>query len=468
MRQNYYEIDRSVNEYNEKIEKENVTYGQIQKIYSTPHLICLRVRFPGLNYNLYLGRGSHYEGFWSSMDTPPPELRIKDRFLEYLRKALLSSKIRFIKIDESDRVLYIPYFKSKKVNCLSLFWKGRDLYFQNIFFDKGEKYKCLKSWVGVTQELLSISEMNEEEIIEFSKKSFDELDRGKFEKKRVIKKDYPKERKEIQSYFQSDIFITSNKEIKKKIKSLKIKLKKIEKDLERVREYKNLEKNLMEDHLDLEGASHYFILNRKITFDKDWSSFKKKDILFNRVKKLKKGESVLMERLTSCNQEILNLENDIGNYKKSVEGKKTLVPIWNNKLNKKEKLTKEYEPLGYDEYILDCKYRIAFGKDARGNDNLRKNFGNKEDFWFHIENYKSSHCIVKIKSISDFKSIYFEVIASLLRDKSSLDLNSIPLVFTQVKNLKGIKGKAGLVKFKKAKYRTESYNKDWKEIISNI
>ncbi|MDC0255473.1 NFACT RNA binding domain-containing protein [Bacteriovoracales bacterium] len=468
MRQNYYEINRSVNEYNEKIEKENVTYGQIQKIYSTPHLICLRARFPGLSYNLYLGRGSHYEGFWSSIDTPPPELRIKDRFLEYLRKALLSSKIRLIKIDESDRVLYIPYFKSKKVNCLSLFWKGRDLYFQNIFLDEGEKYKCLKSWVGVTQDLFSTSEMNEDEIIEFSKKNFDELGRGKFDNPRIIKKDNPGEKKEIKNYFQSDIFIKSNKEVKKRIKSLKIKLKKMEKDLERVREYKDLEKNLIEDNLDLEGASYYLILNRKIIFDNDWSSFKKKDILFKRVKKLKKGELFLMERLNSCNQEILNLENDIGCYKKSVEGKKILVPIWNNKSNKKEKLINEYESLGYEEYILDRKYRIAFGKDARGNDNLRKNFGNKEDYWFHIENYKSSHCIVKIKNISDFKSIYFEIIASLLRDKSSLNLNRIPLVFTQVKNLKGVKGKAGSVKVKKEKYRTESYNKDWKEIISNI
>ena len=46
-------------------------------------------------------------------------------------------------------------------------------------------------------------------------------------------------------------------QVKKKIKSLKIKLKKIEKDLERVREYKNLEKNLMEDHLDLEGIAQH-------------------------------------------------------------------------------------------------------------------------------------------------------------------------------------------------------------------
>ncbi len=421
-----------------------------------------------MSYNLYLGRGSHYEGFWSSIDTPPPELRIKDRFLEYLRKALISSKIRLIKIDESDRALYIPYFKSKKINCLSLFWKGRDLYFQNIFLEGDEKYKCLKSWVGATQELFLTSEMNEDEIIEFSKNNFDELGRGKFENPRIIKKDYPKEKKEIKNYFQSDIFLKSDKEEKKKIKSLKAKLKKIEKDLERVREYKALEKKLIEDNLDLEGSSYYFILNRKVTFDKDWSVFKKKDALFKRVKKLKKGESFLMERLKSCNQQILTLENDLGCYKKSVDGKKILVPIWNNKLTKKEKLIKEYENLGYEEYVLDQKYRIAYGKDARGNDNLRKNFGNKEDFWFHIENYKSSHCIVKIKNISDFKSIYFEMIASLLRDKSSLDLNRIPLVFTQVKNLKGVKGKAGLVRFKKEKYRTESYNKDWKEIISNI
>ncbi len=62
MKQNYYEINKSVNQYNEKIVKEKFGYGQIQKIYSTPHLICFIVRYPGLNRYLYIGRGSNYEG----------------------------------------------------------------------------------------------------------------------------------------------------------------------------------------------------------------------------------------------------------------------------------------------------------------------------------------------------------------------------------------------------------------------
>ena len=40
-----------------------------------------------------------------------------------------------------------------------------------------------------------------------------------------------------------------------------------------------------------------------------------------------------MERLNSSRQEILSLENDIGCDKTTVEGKKILGPIWNNKSN---------------------------------------------------------------------------------------------------------------------------------------
>ncbi len=89
MKQNYYEINKSVNQYNEKIVKEKFGYGQIQKIYSTPHLICFIVRYPGLNRYLYIGRGSNYEGLWEGIIAPPSDIRIKDKYLEYLRKKLL-------------------------------------------------------------------------------------------------------------------------------------------------------------------------------------------------------------------------------------------------------------------------------------------------------------------------------------------------------------------------------------------
>ena len=208
----------------------------------------MRVRFPGLSYYLYLGRGSHFEGFWGTFEAPPPEVRIKDRFLEYLRKALLSTKIRLVKMDECDRIIYIPYFKSKKLNCLSFFWKGRDLYFQNIFFDNSGKYKCLKSWIGITQELLFDSEIDEYQMIEVSKKNFDELNRGIFKSPRLVEKNIKLQKKTtVEDYFKSDIFKKSDKEVRKRVKSLLIKLRKIENDLEKVREYKTLENKLIEN-----------------------------------------------------------------------------------------------------------------------------------------------------------------------------------------------------------------------------
>ena len=120
----------------------------------------------------------------------------------------------------------------------------------------------------------------------------------------------------------------------------------------------------------------------------------------------------------------------------------------------------------YDEYTLDNKYRLGLGLNSQGNDNLRKSYGKKNDFWFHIENYKSCHCIVKVENISDINDKYFDSIGSIIRDKSKLDIEIIPLVFTQVKNLKGLKGRAGAVLIKKQKYREVKYDCNWREIIS--
>ena len=73
---------------------------------------------------------------------------------------------------------------------------------------------------------------------------------------------------------------------------------------------------------------------------------------------------------------------------------------------------------------------------------------------------------VKIENLSDITDKYLELIGSIIRDKSNLLIEIIPLVFTQVKNLKGLKGRPGSVTLKNEKYRDVKYNRDWREIIS--
>ena len=129
MKQNYNELKLSTSQYNENFKESETKFGKIQKIYSTPHLICLVVRFKGKTTYLYLGRGSSYQGLWEGKSQPPKDFRIKDSFLEYLRKNIGNSNIIEIELDEFDKIIHLPYFKNKKVNCFSFFLERKGLNF---------------------------------------------------------------------------------------------------------------------------------------------------------------------------------------------------------------------------------------------------------------------------------------------------------------------------------------------------
>jgi predicted ribosome quality control (RQC) complex YloA/Tae2 family protein len=106
------------------------------------------------------------------------------------------------------------------------------------------------------------------------------------------------------------------------------------------------------------------------------------------------------------------------------------------------------------------------GLDAESNDLIRAQ-SPKDHFWFHIENYSGSHCIIKTDDFSKLTFKDLEAIGAMLRDFSKLDILEIPLLYTQVKNIKGIKGAQGKVIVNKAKHLTLKYV-SWIEIITII
>ena len=87
MIQNHRTIKLFVADYNKALNEQRIL-GQVQKIYSCPHYICLSLRLPGKSKYLYLGRGARKEGLFWGESLPPSSIRIRDRFLEYLRIAL--------------------------------------------------------------------------------------------------------------------------------------------------------------------------------------------------------------------------------------------------------------------------------------------------------------------------------------------------------------------------------------------
>jgi predicted ribosome quality control (RQC) complex YloA/Tae2 family protein len=106
----------------------------------------------------------------------------------------------------------------------------------------------------------------------------------------------------------------------------------------------------------------------------------------------------------------------------------------------------------------------VIGLDAVGNDWIRAQ-ASKDHYWFHIENYTGSHCIIKTDDLTQLSIDDLGAIGSMLRDFSKLEILEIPVLYTQLKNIKGIKGTKGAVTVKKAKHLRCLYS-DWKEIIS--
>jgi len=92
------------------------------------------------------------------------------------------------------------------------------------------------------------------------------------------------------------------------------------------------------------------------------------------------------------------------------------------------------------EYILedDNKKQVVFrlGQNAKENHNLIDD-ADKEDWWFHLSEYSSCHCIIEKIDVSNIEILYA---ASLVKDNSKyINSKKVKVCYTQVKNIKKTK-----------------------------
>jgi len=422
--------------------------AQIQKIYSSSYYVCLQTRLPGKTHYLFFGRGHGYEGFLNGPKQIPSFLRKRDQFLEYLRKHLSSAVLNNIDMDEQDRIIRISYRKWGETCSLMLFYSGRDLYFANVYYDKSKELFCtFRSWVNksVDEKLDDFEIFNEvgrkniDSKAELSYKAISIDNILKNEKKAALKIAGPQKSK----------------------KFLNRKKGRILADIEKVQTWPDLQKVAQDESKDfstLEKKS--MICDFKFNFVfKD--HYKRRDAIFDKVKKLKKADKILSLRLSDTNSnltEVQKLEDNLPNNLKPIK------PIWYNKLVLKDKKVKEsnsekkYKILSFDNYD------IGVGLSATGNDQLRKEWAKKNDVWFHLEGDKSPHLIIKLKDdiLSEDK---ITMVASVMSQYSDGDRTEVLLIYSQVKNIKGMKGAAGKVTYKKEKHIKAFTNKNWKDSL---
>jgi hypothetical protein len=417
MIQTHQQLHQSVLDYNSLFSKNE--FYPIQKAYSTPHFIVLVVRFAGVTKAIYIGRGNQYQGFYVSEKMPPAFLRTQDRLLDFVRKYLVGARIGKALCSPDSMVFHFNYKNISTENYFLWGYKDRQL-----FFSKLENVESAPFAVA----------------------------------------DRPAQNQEancsIENYLHEQEKKAGGANVVKKMEKFLLRKKKnIEDDFNNALLWKNLLDDLEKDKLDL-SASELKVHGQKFKFQKSQNEWDRKNLIYNKIKRLKTAETLLSKRLIEVTEELNKVQS--GQFEFSATKEKTIQPIWEGSFEKSKKINQNYNVISFKLNGVNG----VLGLDAHSNDWIRHEAA-KEHWWFHIENQTGAHCILKTE---DFSLLSFEdlgAIASMLRDYSKLSIVEIPVMYAQVKNIKGVKGSAGKVVVKKPKYLRCVYQ-DWNARISII
>ncbi len=430
MIQYYLDLETQVKNIKEK----SLSQGQIQKLYSTAYYISISVRAPGKTWHLYFGRGSGYEGLWLHDSPPPATLRRKDNFLEYLRRHLSSCSFLDVSLDKFDRVVKLTYQKFGEVQSFLWFWRGRKLYFLHHYQDQPETpFKLLLSWRGKAfapgEELLDLFEY------------FDEIGRHHDMNHDISSP----ELHSMDKLLHDELNASQLKDVTSTPTFLQRKKENIEGDLRKTLQWEKLQ-SILDKNETLDHIYELKVGDHKIKFEGELNPYERRNLLFQKIKKLKRGETILKERLGNVVEQLAGK-----NLTKPRQSQIPMIrPIWGEE-KKPLIMTPKKSEDEYKVFVLDG-YQIGIGLNAQGNDQLRNRWASKEDHWIHLEGLKSTHGIIKLNSAQSISSEILNLGASIVAHFSHFNADWIPIIYTQVKNLKGVSGAAGMVTYKKEKH----------------
>ncbi|HXH31701.1 MAG TPA: NFACT RNA binding domain-containing protein [Bacteriovoracaceae bacterium] len=430
MIQYYLDLEQQVKSIREK----RLSQGQIQKLYSTAYYISLSIRSPGKTWHLFLGRGSGFEGAWIHESAPPKELRRKDTFLEYLRRHVSSCGFLDVELDPYDRILKLTYQKFGGVQALLLFWKGRKLYFLHHYQDAPEStFKILLSWKG---KAFSV-QVDSPDLFEY----FDELGRHQ---DKIHELSTPRVTP-MGELLDEELKASELKGMNSKPTFLQRKKDNIEEDLRKSRQWQKLQK-MLDQGQSLEGYE-LKVEDQKIKFEGELNPYERRNLLFQKIKKLKRGEGILEQRLQNVD-ELLQGKTTLPVVSSSIPINR---PVWGEEKAGSLKTPVKVMNEEYRVYKLDT-CQIGIGLSSQGNDQLRSKWASKEDFWIHLDGLKSAHVIIKPQNQLLPTTEVINLAASIVAHFSHFTDDWIPIIYTQVKNLKGVSGAAGMVTYKKEKH----------------
>lgn len=366
---------------------------------------------------------------------PPSYLRTKDKLLDYCRKYLVGARLGKLEIDPNHHLFHFDYKREHSDFGFSFGYKDHQLFFVN-----REKDQIYSSWDNEIS-----NEKLQDKIKNFLGAS-------------TLKNENRNSLPTIESYLEAEEKKMKGKPFqKKKEKFLDRKLKNISADLELVKKWNQMESDLTKDKINLEGHEIKFH-GHKFKFTGELTFWQKKDLIFQKIKKLKKAQTILEQRFSETEQEASQVK--AGEFEFETTKEKVIEPLWISRAASKKNVNSEYA-------VKNFKLKKMTGVialDARSNDWIRSQAA-KDHWWFHIDQYQGSHLILKTDDIGELTQSDLSAIASILRDFSKLTLDSIPMVYSQVKNIKGMKGAQGKVIINKPKY-LQCNHTDWTAIIT--
>ncbi|GEM_PF-497894 len=453
MIQNLLTIQHSVQKYHTLVCGDKSSKGQVQKIYSTAHLICLVVRYPGQTVHLYLGRGGGYEGFWHGDIVPDSKFRIRDHFLEYLRKYVKGSLLVNVVSDDKDRIVSLEYKNSEIHGKCYFFWKGRSLYFSNLTEDNEKNRLLFKSWESKGSTVPSDVEIEFGDI-------FDSIGRDDqtSDKHQIQEVDFLAEYYKKLDELTSTVLINGRKK-----KRFERKIEKIRDDLDRVKKWKEIVEYIKNLNYEAELPVELTISEVCFKFRRKWNTHQRIDYLYGKVKGFKKAEALLKERYKEALKEC---QEYIGGVRPEYKSPKIVGPVWSKekviiRSSGDESSSIKSEKVDYFNFLgVKC----AVGKDACANDFIRSRWASPDDTWFHMDGDKGAHLILKHTTNINLHEI-FTLVGSIIRDYSGISSDEINLIYAKVKDVKGVTGNAGKITYKRAKQIRVLYNRSWKEIV---
>ena len=406
---------------------QNLKNCLIKQVFSYPHYLVLALH-QGRKRYLYLSRGKSAAAILLDNEKLERITRHDDKYVHVFRSFLKGLFVKQITIDENLGMIALVCEKGQCRSVLHLFYKSEGVYFL-LSSGLADSSKYLASWHGNLEEFSTSKGAEtaaQAAIMELNKIS------GKCQKLSIEMSNL--------SYGQMWDKLLARQTVRKE-KKIVLKKDKIKNDIADLRGAIEKMEAALRDNM--EFGEIYECLGHRVKFPRQITEWKKREMVFNKLKALKRGKAIQEKRFDAIESHEDNL--------KAVPIVRSWNPVWHVKAAKKE--SSVTETLG-DDVIEVNSFKntiVKIGKNENGNDFLLTSWSKSNDLWVHLHDYPSAHAVIRFGD-SNREQLFdlLDDVARVLKRFAGLTHEKVSVIYTErrwVKPIKGNKGKVKLSKF---------------------